>query len=299
MRKTTQEHHRKLWIVFRVAGGNFLEFFDFFLYGFYARHIAETFFPAGSAFASLMLALVVFGAGFLVRPLGALLLGAYVDRVGRRKGLIVSLCFLAAGTVLIASTPGYATIGWAAPMLVVIGRLLQGLSAGGEPGGVAVYLAEIATPGHEGFYVAWQSCSQQVAIVAAGIAGYLVNALMPPAEVSAWAWRIPFFVGCLIIPFLLVLRRSLQETEAFIARRHHPTLVQSLHALAENWRSIGTGILMVITTTVSFYTITTYTPTFGERELHLPMTHRWMSCGAICGLLAALTMRGKERQNSH
>ena len=140
--------------VLRVGSGNFLEFFDFFLYGFYARQIAATFFPAGSEFASLMLTLTVFGAGFLVRPLGAVVLGAYIDRVGRRKGLIVSLSLLASGTVLVAATPGYATIGLVAPALIVFGRLLQGFSAGGEPGAVAVYLAEIATPGRRGFYVA-------------------------------------------------------------------------------------------------------------------------------------------------
>src|SRR6185437_10396986 len=124
----------KLRTVFRVTSGNFLEFFDFFLYGFYARHIAATFFPANSEFTSLMLTLLVFGGGFLVRPLGAVVLGAYVDRAGRRKGLLVSLSFLALGTIMIACTPGYATIGLLAPALVVSGRLLQGLSAGGEPG---------------------------------------------------------------------------------------------------------------------------------------------------------------------
>ncbi len=259
----------KLRTVFRVTSGYFLEFFDFFLYGFYARQIAATFFASDSEFASLMLTLLVFGAGFLVRPIGALVLGAYVDRAGRRKGLLVSLTFLAIGTIMIACTPGYATIGMLAPTLVVTGRLLQGLSAGGEPGGVAVYLAEIATPGNEGFYVAWQSCSQQVAIIAAGVAGYSVNALLAPATVSAWAWRLPFFLGCLVVPLLFMLRHSLAETEVFAARKRHPSLRETLRTLGTNWRSVGAGMLMVVTTTVSFYTITTYTPTFGERELHL------------------------------
>lgn len=256
-------------MVLRVAGGNFLEFFDFFLYGFYARQIAATFFPADSDFASLMLTLVVFGAGFLVRPLGAVLLGAYVDRVGRRKGLLVSLCFLAIGTILIAATPGYATIGLTAPALVVLGRLLQGLSAGGEPGGVAVYLAEMAPPGRSGFFVAWQSCSQQAAIVAAALVGFIVNSALPRSMIVSWAWRLPFFLGCLVVPLLFVLRRSLIETTVFAARTHHPSLGETLHTLAAHWHRIGIGVLLVITTTVTFYTITTYTPTFGVRELHL------------------------------
>ncbi|WP_158930806.1 MFS transporter [Acidisphaera sp. S103] len=266
----------KAAMVFRVASGNFLEFYDFFLYGFYARHIAATFFPVGSEFASLMLALVVFGAGFLVRPIGAVVLGAYIDKVGRRKGLIVSLGFLATGTVLVAFMPSYASIGPVAPALVVAGRLLQGLSAGGEPGGVAVYLSEIASPGKRGFYVAWQSGSQQVATVAAGLTGFAVNTLMAPSDIAAWGWRIPFFIGCLVVPFIFMIRRSLQETEVFTAQRHHPSLTQSIATLAGNWRTVGLGMMMVVTTTVSFYTITTYTPTFGVRELHLSTANSLM-----------------------
>src|ERR1700754_606255 len=148
-------------MVVRVTAGNFLEQFDFFLFGFYAAQIAAAFFPASSEFASLMQTFAVFGAGFLMRPLGAVVLGAYIDRVGRRKGLIVTLSIMASGTILIAFVPGYATIGLFAPALVLIGRLLQGFSAGAELGGVSVYLSEMATPGRKGFYTSWQSASQQ------------------------------------------------------------------------------------------------------------------------------------------
>src|SRR3954467_8723208 len=151
--------------VLRVTGGNFMEMFDFFLFGFYATQISKAFFPSGNEFASLMLTFMTFGAGFLMRPLGAIFLGAYVDRVGRRQGLIVTLALMALGTILIAFVPSYQTIGLFAPFLVLIGRLLQGFSAGVELGGVSVYLSEMATPGNKGFYVAWQSGSQQVAIM--------------------------------------------------------------------------------------------------------------------------------------
>ena len=150
--------------------------FDFFLFGFYATYISKAFFPASSEFASLMLTFVTFGAGFLMRPLGAIVLGAYIDRVGRRKGLIVTLALMALGTVLIAFVPGYATIGLFAPLIVLVGRLFQGFSAGVELGGVSVYLSEMATPGHKGFYVSWQSASQQVAIMVAAVLGYGLNA---------------------------------------------------------------------------------------------------------------------------
>ena len=226
----------RLGAVLRVTSGNFLEQFDFFLFGFYATYIAKTFFPAHSEFASLMLTFTVFGVGFLMRPLGAIVLGAYIDEVGRRKGLIMTLSIMASGTILIAFVPGYETIGLLAPILVFMGRLLQGFSAGAELGGVSVYLAEMATPGHKGFYTAWQSASQQVSIMLAAALGYALNAWMAPAEIGAWGWRIPFFVGCAIIPVIFILRRSLLETEEFKARTHHPTTREVFQSMLKNWR---------------------------------------------------------------
>src|SRR5215831_16954589 len=143
--------------VVRVATGNFLEMYDFMVFGYYAAAIGRTFFPKSSEFASLMLSLATFGVGFLMRPLGALVLGSYIDRKGRRAGLMLTLGLMAVGTISIAVMPPYAAIGIAAPLLVVMGRLVQGFSAGVELGGVSVYLSEIATPGHKGFYVSWQS----------------------------------------------------------------------------------------------------------------------------------------------
>ena len=262
----------KIATVLRVTSGNFLEMFDFFLYGFYATDIAKAFFPGKSPYISLMLTFVTFGAGFLMRPLGAVVLGAYIDRIGRRRGLIVTLALMACGTVLIACVPSYSTIGLFAPLLVVVGRLLQGFSAGVELGGVSVYLSEMATPGRKGFYVSWQSASQQAAIMVAAALGYAINANMAPAAVDDWGWRIPFFVGCMILPFVFYIRRSLLETEEFLARAHRPTFRESLHAIARNWPLIGAGMMMVVMTTVSFYLITVYTPTFGKSVLKLDAT---------------------------
>src|SRR5579863_2603505 len=202
----------KIWSVVRVSSGNFLEMYDFMVFGYFASAIGKAFFPIYSAFGSLMLSLMTFGAGFLMRPLGALVLGAYTDRHGRRAGLLLTLSMMSIGIFTIACTPGYATIGLLAPLLVVLGRLLQGFSAGMELGGVSVYLSEIATPGHKGFYVSWQSGSQQVAVMFAALVGVVLNAWLPPAEMNAWGWRVPLLLGCAIIPFLFRLRRSLQET---------------------------------------------------------------------------------------
>nr|WP_311527793.1 MFS transporter [uncultured Ralstonia sp.] len=259
----------KVAAVLRVTSGNFLEQFDFFLFGFYATSISKIFFPASSEFASLMLTFAVFGAGFLMRPLGAIFLGAYIDKVGRRTGLIVTLSIMASGTILIACVPGYATIGLAAPALVLIGRLLQGFSAGAELGGVSVYLAEMATPGHKGFYTSWQSGSQQIAIVVAAALGYGLNHWMTAQQIGAWGWRIPFFIGCAIVPFLFLLRRSLQETAAFVSRRHRPQAREVFAMLLRNWRTVIAGMLLTSMTTTTFYLITVYTPTFGKAVLKL------------------------------
>ncbi|WP_420917048.1 MFS transporter [Pantoea agglomerans] len=262
-------HRARIGAIFRVTSGNFLEQFDFFLFGFYATYIAHTFFPASSEFASLMMTFAVFGAGFLMRPIGAVVLGAYIDKVGRRKGLIVTLSIMAAGTFMIVLIPSYQSIGLWAPLLVLIGRLLQGFSAGAELGGVSVYLAEIATPGRKGFYTSWQSGSQQVAIMVAAAMGFILNAVLEESAIREWGWRIPFLFGCLIVPFIFLLRRKLEETQEFNNRRSHPDVKQVFCILLANWQVVIAGMLMVAMTTTAFYLITVYAPTFGKKVLLL------------------------------
>jgi len=265
---TAEQRRQKLGDVVRVASGNFLEMYDFFIFGYFAVYIGDTFFPSGDRFVRLMLSLGTFGAGFFMRPLGAIVLGSYIDRKGRRAGLVLTLGMMAVGTISIACTPGYQSIGLLAPILVVAGRLVQGFSAGAELGGVSVYLAEIATPGHKGFYCAWQSASQQVAVIFASLLGVALNSLIPAEQMAAWGWRIPLLIGCLIIPLILILSRSLKETEEFAAQRHHPTAHEVVRLIAENWKAVFQGILLSAMTTTTFYLITVYTPTFGREVLH-------------------------------
>jgi MFS family permease len=255
--------------VVRVSCGNFLEMYDFMVFGYYAAAIGNAFFPSRSAFASLMLSFMTFGAGFLMRPLGAIVLGTYADRHGRRAGLILTLGLMSIGILSIACVPGYATIGLLAPVIVLAGRLIQGFSAGMELGGVSVYLAEIATPGRKGFYVSWQSASQQAAVMFAALLGVVLTRALSPASMTAWGWRVPLLVGCLIVPFLFRLRRSLDETDDFRARRHRLDTRDLLRSLAANAPLVAIGTLLVTMTTVSFYMITAYTPTFGSTVLHL------------------------------
>jgi len=253
----------------RVSSGNFLEMYDFMVYAYYATYIAREIFPSSSAYASLMMTLGTFGAGYLMRPLGAVVLGAYIDKHGRRTGLILTLLLMAIGTLVIACTPGYRVIGVFAPLIVVLGRLLQGFSAGVEVGGASVYLSEMATPGHRGFYCAWQSASQQIAVVFAALLGVALSAVVSPAGMVQWGWRVPFLIGCLIVPLLFWLRRSLAETQAFLAQKHHPGISEVLASLAANWKIVGIGVFLSTMTTVSFYLITAYTPTYGIEVLHL------------------------------
>ncbi|WP_291357048.1 MFS transporter [Acinetobacter sp. UBA3106] len=269
--------------ILNVTSGNFLEQYDFFLFGFYATYIAAKFFHLENEYVSLMMTFTVFAAGFLMRPLGAIFLGAYVDKVGRRKGLIVTLSLMALGTILITFVPAYDQIGIIAPILVVVGRLLQGFSAGVEMGGVSIYLAEISTDKNRGFITSFQSGSQQIAVVFAALLGYSINMMLTPEQVSDWGWRIPFLVGCLIIPLIFLLRRTLEETEAFKAQKTHPTGKEIFQTMVSNWRVVIAGMLMSAMTTTTFYFITVYTPIYAKRELDLSTTDSLLAA-VIVGL---------------
>ena len=266
----------RLGAILRATSGNFLEQFDFFLFGFYAQDIAKAFFPAQNDTAALLNAYGVFWLGALMRPVGAIVLGSYIDRIGRRQGLIVTLALMALGTVVIAFCPSYAAIGVAAPVIVLIGRLIQGFSAGVELGGVSVYLSEISTPGNRGFYTSFQSSSQQVAIFVAAIIGFALREAIPGDTFLDIAggiakWRIPFFIGCIIIPVIFVLRRSLEETPAFLAMKKHPTASEVFASATANWRIVVLGMMIAILTTTTFYFITVYAPGFGK-QLNLSPT---------------------------
>src|SRR6201986_3383252 len=266
----------RIGAILRATSGNFLEQYDFFLFGIYAQDIAKAFFPSQNETAALLNAFGVFWLGALMRPVGAIVLGAYIDRIGRRQGLIVTLALMALGTVVIAFCPAYASIGITATIVVLIGRLIQGFSAGVELGGVSVYLSEIATPGNRGFYTSFQSSSQQVAIFVAAIIGFILRETIPGdtffAALGGIAkWRIPFFIGCIIIPVIFVLRRSLEETPAFLAMKKHPTASEVFASAIANWRIFVLGMMIAVLTTTTFYFITVCAPGVGK-QLNLSPT---------------------------
>jgi MFS transporter, MHS family, citrate/tricarballylate:H+ symporter len=248
--------------IIQVGAGNALEIYDFMIYGYYATYIAKSYFPTNSDFVSLMLSLMTFAFGFLARPVGAIVLGSYSDRHGRRKGLLLALGLMSVGIIVVACTPSYSQIGIVAPIVVVCGRLLQGFSAGAELGGVVVYLAEIAQPNRRAFYTCFQVASQQFAVMAASIVGLIVLFAMPKAELADWGWRLPLLFGCMVVPILLWLRMSLSETEVFAKRKHVPTVREIGRDLVSGWRVILRCMGMSAMAVVTSQAIQTYAPTF-------------------------------------
>lgn len=269
---TVAPDHREssaLGTALRVAAGNLLEMYDFMVFGYYAAEIGYTFFPGKDPVTTLLLSFMTFGAGFLMRPIGALVLGAYVDRIGVRQGLLVTLSLMAVGTVAVALMPGYSHLGILAPLFVLLARLIQGFSAGVELGTSSVFLSLIAPPGLKGFFVSFQSASQQLAVVAAAGLGFCLNVWLAPEQIQSWGWRLPMLAGCAIVPFLYLLRRGLSD-HVGEPTSAPPTVSLVAATLLRHWRRVGVGLALVLMTTASFYTITAYMPSFGRSVLHLP-----------------------------
>ena len=250
--------------------GNALEFFDFLTYAFFSIQIGHAFFPAESAYASLMLSLATFGAGFVTRPIGAVVIGNYADRVGRRPAMM--LCFLMIGLAIVsmALTPSYATIGIAAPILAVVARMVQGFSLGGEVGTNTAYLLEASPDADRGLIVSWQAASQYLALIAGGLVGVVLTDVMPAPLLDAYGWRIAFLLGASVVPFGLWLRANLPET------LHAPEPVvettevrQSRLRLAwAHWRVMLLGFVVLASQTIGWY-IFVYIVTYAQATLHM------------------------------
>ncbi|WP_338926401.1 MFS transporter [Mycetohabitans endofungorum] len=261
----------KVWRAVAAASiGNALEWFDLVAYGFFAVVISRQFFPAGNDTISLLLTLGTFGVSFFMRPLGAIVLGAYADRAGRRAALSLSILLMMVGTLIIAVLPTYATIGLAAPLILVIARLLQGFSAGGEFGSATAFLAE-HMPQRRGFLSSWQVASQGLTTLLAASFGVVLNGNLSPAQMDAWGWRIPFFFGLLIGPVAWYIRKRVDETPEFVAAEtsSKTTLTPVRDTLATQKERLLIAIGVVILATVSTYVVL-FMPTFAVKQLGLP-----------------------------
>ena len=252
--------------------GNALEFYDFITYAFFAIQIGHAFFPATNAYANLMLSLATFGAGFVTRPLGGIVLGGLSDRIGRRAVMMLSFTMMGVAIVAIAIIPPYSVIGIAAPILAVLARMVQGFSLGGEVGPTTAYLLEAAPLKARGLAVSWQGASQGLAATAGATVGVVLSAVMPAGPLDAYGWRIAFLLGAVTIPFGLWIRRSLPET-LHAAEPHAISTSQSsgLRAVRENARIIVLAIITLGGGTITTYAFD-YMTTYAQGTLHLSAT---------------------------
>lgn len=267
-----------------AAIGNGLEIYDFTVYSFFAATIGKLFFPSSSPLASLLLSFATFGVGFVMRPLGAVLIGNLADQRGRKAALTLTIMLMTAGTALIAFTPTHASIGVAATVLVVIGRLLQGLSAGGEIGAASALLLETASKRNRCFLVSWQAATQGGAALLGALTGAAVSALLSPDAMLAWGWRLPFMLGLLIAPVGMYIRRHLQETHAGGSTGK---------VFREHGRTLLLGTLLMTGSTSSMYIMVFYMPTYLVSSLHLPPVTAFLAaCTAGAAMLVTAPLFG-------
>ncbi len=268
--------------------GNGLEWFDFLVYAFFARTIGHHFFPASTPTASLMLTFATFAVGFVVRPFGGILLGVYADRAGRQKALALLIVLMAAGTLIVGLAPDYASIGLAAPLLIVLARVIQGLSVGGEFASAAAMLVELAPPGRKMFYGSFQMASQGMALLVASGISLLLTEAMAPAALEAWGWRIPFLLGSLIGPLGFYIRRKCAESPEFLALRAAGgalPVTGFAPAMARQWRAVVCAFGIIAVGTALNYLWHSYTPTYVTEQLHLPLSAA-LAGSSLCGLVA-------------
>jgi MHS family proline/betaine transporter-like MFS transporter len=254
-------------VVIAATIGNVLEWFDFVIYGFLAVTLAEVFFPTSDPTVSLLVTFGAFGLAYLVRPLGAIFVGTYTDRHGRKAGLTLSIALMMIGTTLMAVTPGYATVGLAAPILITLARLLQGFSVGGEFGSSVAFLSEHGS-GRRGFAASWQFSVAGLITALASLFGLALTTLLSHEQLLSWGWRLPYFFGMLVGPAGLYIRWRLAETPEFLEAEQPESMpIRELLTKYPIPALLGLGISIISNS--SFY-ILLYIPTYGQKTLHLP-----------------------------
>jgi len=283
MEASQDEARRRRRAITATILGNGFEWFDFMVYGFFAITIGQLFFPTGNELTSLLLSVATFGVGFVVRPIGGILIGMYSDRVGRKAALSLTILLMAGGTALIGIAPTYEQIGIAAPILVIIARLTQGFSAGGEMGSATAFLTEHAPANQKGYYASWIQSSIGFAVVLGAAAGTVLTLWLTPEEVKAWGWRIPFLLGILIGPIGFYIRSNVDETPAFLATTEKVKKPFS-EVLSNFPRETFTTFSMVILWTVCIYVLLFYMPTYAVKTLKMPQSMSFIA-GVVGGLI--------------
>lgn len=248
---------QRIWAIVGASSGNLVEWFDFYVYSFFSLYFAHVFFPSGDTTTQLLQTAGVFAAGFLMRPIGGWLFGYIADRHGRKNSMLISVCMMCLGSLVIACLPGYGEIGVAAPVILLLARMFQGLSVGGEYGTSATYMSEVALEGRKGFYASFQYVTLIGGQLLAVLTVVVLQQILSDEELRSWGWRIPFFLGAVLAVVALWLRRSLNETSEKKNREHRDA--GSIFGLLRNH---SRAFMMVLGFTaggsLSFYTFTTY-----------------------------------------
>jgi MFS family permease len=274
--------------------GNALEWYDFVIYGFLTVIISRLFFPADNEYASLLMTMVTFGVGFFMRPVGGVLIGMYADRHGRKAALQLIILLMTISIAMIAFAPTYAAIGVAAPLIILLARLLQGMATGGEFASATSFLVECAPPGRRGFFGSLQMVGQSLAALAGAAMGMLITQGLTPEQIDSWGWRLPFIFGLLIGPVGLYMRRHLEETEAFTtAKEQSHESVSLLTLWRDHTRSVLACFGLVVAGTIMYYVVLIYMPTYAKTQLKIPLGDAFMAqvAGLIC-LTAAIPFFG-------
>jgi MFS family permease len=248
--------------------GNMLEFYDFVTFSFFAIQIGHAFFPAQGPFGSLMGSLAIFGIGFIPRPIGGIVIGAFSDRAGRRPAMMLSYTMMGCAIIVLALTPSYASIGIAAPIIAIIARMVQGFSLGGEVGPTTAYLMEAATLYRRGLAVSWQPASQQIAATAGASVGLILSQTLSANALDAYGWRIAFLLGALTLPFGLWVRSGMPETLHLREAGAVPAPAQRMGALRASRRLLVLGLLILASGTIITY-VTNYMTTYAKNTLHV------------------------------
>lgn len=276
--------------------GNALEWYDFIVYGFMTAVIAAVFFPAENAYASLLLTTASFGIGFVLRPIGGILIGAYADRKGRRAALQLIIFLMTVATAMIAFAPPYAAIGVASSVMIIVARMLQGLATGGEFASATAFLVEMAPRNRRGLYGSWQMFGQGLAmLLGAGVAA-LITGLLPRESLHAWGWRIPFIVGLLIAPIGIWIRHHLSETaEVSSGDDGSVGSVGSVvgQTLMQHRRGLLASFLLTTSATISFYVLVIYLPTYASKTLGIALESAFIAqCIGIVAMIVAIPLFG-------
>jgi MFS family permease len=271
--------------------GNVLEWYDFAVYAFVAIYISREFFPQGDEVSALLSTFLAYGLGFLARPLGGIVIGRIGDTRGRKAALLMTILLMAIGTVLIGVLPTFETIGYLAPLLLVLARLLQGFSAGGEWGSSTAFIVEWAPPAERGYYGSFQQTSVVAGLVLGSGVAAVLNTVMTPADMGSWGWRVPFLLGGIIGPVGLYMRRAIDETPAYRRMADAPA---AAHEPNEAWLLAARAFGFTIVWTVCFYILLNYMPTYTQKYMNISASQAlWANTIGLFVLAVAIPVMGK------